>query len=222
MNKIFLSLLFCGVVIHQSGSAQKITHEAGFFLGTSFYMGDINPTRVFYAPSLAFGALYKMNITDMQSLRVQVNYGEIKGNDKDFNNAYQQYRGASFSASLIDINLNYEFNFLPLQYKERKTTFSPFIFGGVGLDLPLKSPGGVPGHPSLPFGAGLKYLPAKNITMGVEWSFRKTFIDNIDGVLNPGNNIDKSLINNTDWYSFAGFFITFRLFDNSNDCPAYK
>jgi hypothetical protein len=77
-------------------------------------------------------------------------------------------------------------------------------------------------HFSVPFGLGAKYMVSQNATIGFEWGFRKTFRDNIDGVVNPGGTLDKSSTNNADWYSFAGFFITFRLFNKGKECPVYK
>jgi len=221
MSKIFLATLLYLILFQQNNTAQ-VKHEMGFFAGTSYYMGDINPARQFYDPSPSAGVLYKMVLNKRSALAAHAYYAQFRGNDHDFSNTYQQQRGISFSASLIDINASYEFNFLPFEFNGRKTIFSPFLFVGLGYEVMLQSKYNVPNHFSIPFGTGIKYIVSKRMTAGVEWSFRKTFLDKIDGVENPGEEKYKSSISNTDWYSFAGIFITFRLFDHSGDCPAYQ
>jgi hypothetical protein len=220
MNKISPFLLFYFVLLQNITNAE-IVRELGGFIGTSYYNGEINPVKQFYDPSPAFGALFKLNFNSRQVLRFHAIYGQFRGNDLDFNNDWQQNRAVSFSASLVDVNACYEFNFLPYRYHERWHSFSPYLFAGLGYEFMIATKYNIGNHVSVPFGTGIKYLASKKITLGVEWGFRKTFQDNIDGITNPGNATNKSAINNNDWYSFAGFFITFRLFDHSGECPAY-
>lgn len=213
---LFVSLLFiCSSVLAQPHK------EAGFFAGTSYYIGDINTSRQFYEPSPSVGVLIKNFFNDRHCLRFSGFYGQFRGSDLDFNNEFQQNRRRTFSAALLDISLTYEFNFLPFSYKDRSAVFSPFLFGGLGYDLMVREQYPVGNHLSIPFGIGAKYLASRKVTLGLEWSFRKTFKDNIDGVESAGLPSEKSVISNKDWYSFAGFFITFRLFDNPGNCPVY-
>jgi hypothetical protein len=193
----------------------------GAFDGVSYYLGSINPTKQFYSPSLAYGLNSRYILNDREAFRLQINYGNVKASDRDFNNEFQQERDISFSASLLDIDALYEFNFLPFHYRERRHSFSPFLFTGLGYELILVSTYNIPGEFVVPFGMGVKYLLNKRTTVGLEWSFRKTFQNQIDGVGNPGGIQYKSILNNNDWYSFAGFFISFRLFDNGN-CAVYQ
>lgn len=195
--------------------------EGGFFLGTSYYLGDINPTRQFYDPSPSLGGLFKFYLNNRHCLRFSCYYGQFRGSDRDFSNEYQQVRNKSFSATLLDINAIYEFDFLPFKYDPRIKAISPFLFGGVGYDFPIRTQYAIGPHFSIPFGMGVKYMISRKVTIGSEWSFRKTFQDNIDGVVSPGGSSENSLLSNKDWYSFAGFFITFRLFDNTGNCPVY-
>jgi hypothetical protein len=220
MNKIFLATILNLIFFLQYNQAQVI-HQFGIFAGTTYYMGEINPSRQFYDPSPSAGLLYKLVLNKRAALGAHVYYAQFKGNDHDFSNEYQQNRAVSFSASLLDINATYEFNFLPFEFNARKTVFSPFLFVGLGYEYMLQSTYKVSNHFAIPFGVGIKYLASRKMTIGAEWSFRKTFLDNIDGIANPGETKYKSSISNTDWYSFAGIFITFRLFDHTGDCPAY-
>lgn len=217
----FTVLLFLSLLVLEIDAQKKPVREAGFFVGSSYYMGDINPTRQFYAPSPSFGLLVKYHLNDRHCLRFHSFYGQFKGNDLDFSNEFQKRRGASFSSALLDVDAIYEFNFMPFTYNPRSHSFSPYLFGGLGYELILQSQYSR-NQMTLPFGTGIKYMINRKITVGLEWSFRKLFSDNVDGLQNPGKTADKSTISNNDWYSFAGFFITFRLFDQGSDCPVYK
>jgi hypothetical protein len=224
MNKfrLIVVLLAISSQLIEASPPRKKT-EVGIFTGTSFYMGEINPDRLFYNPSLSFGGLFRWRLSGTYALRGQILYGQFSANDKDFNNPFQLNRNASFSSSLLDFNAIIEYNFLPFQFNERKKTFSPYLFLGVGYDFIISSSNNIIGnHFNIPFGAGIKYFLHKNIIIGAEWGFRKLLTDKADGVTNPGGNAYKSTFSNKDWYSFTGFFITFGLFGNQGDCPVYQ
>lgn len=219
--KLSRVLLFFFILISCSCFAQKRT-DFGFFGGTSYYLGDINPARQFYSPSVSFGGIFRQSLNKREVICAHVYYGSVKGADRDFANSFQQARNASFSASMLDVNLTFEFNFFPVIFQPRVKTFSPYTFVGAGYEIILASSNNTPGHFSVPFGTGIKYVANNKITLGAEWGFRKTFMDTIDGVVNPGEEKYQSAINNKDWYSFAGIFITFRLFDKTGNCPVYQ
>ena len=50
--------------------------DAGFFAGTSYYLGDINIRRHFYNPGLSLGAMVKQNVTEHHSFRANVFFGQ--------------------------------------------------------------------------------------------------------------------------------------------------
>ncbi len=93
-------------------------------------------------------------------------------------------------------------------------------------------------HFSIPFGFGLKYSVSKKIALSVEWGMRKTYTDYIDDVSttyylssstvkpgdpnypylvvsDPGKNHEpyqqRGNSETNDWYSFAGFTITYNI-----------
>ena len=72
---------------------------------------------------------------------------------------------------------------------------------------------------------GIKLSLGKKWSTGLEWDYRYTFNDTLDGVPGPLNNPvpsnSKSLFFNNDWYSYAGLFITYKVFDFPKECPAY-
>ena len=216
-NKKYFFTCIC-ILFMTNPLASQNKFEFGACGGISYYLGNFNPSRQFYSPSLAYGFTLGYILDPREALRFVINKGQLTGSGIDFNNANLP---VSFSTNLIDINAVYEFNYLPYKYKERHIVFSPFLFVGLGYEVIVQSTNNIPNHIVVPFGMGIKYLLTKKITVGLQWSFRKTFQDQIDGVGIPGGNTYKSFLNNNDWYSFAGFFISFRLFDNSN-CAVYQ
>jgi len=191
--------------------------EAGGFLGTSYYLGDINSRRQFYAPGISVGGLLKHNFTEHHILRAGAYLGKLKGNDLDFRNEYQQMRANSFDCTVLDCSVGYEFNFSPYVINRFEKKHSTFIFASVGYSLKLSSSTGIASnHVTIPFGVGYKYRLSKIVTIGCEWGMRKAFSDKIDGIVKPG---DSSLLHNNDWYSFAGIFMTFRVFEARAVCP---
>ena len=197
--------------------------DAGGFAGVSYYLGDVNSRRHFYRPSPSFGGLIKYNLTEHHCLRVNVFWGQLKGNDLDFKNEYQQMRAHSFETSLVDCHFGYEFNFMPYIVNHRVTSHTTCIFGALGYSVVLSSSSEmVDNHITIPFGVGYKYRFNDRVTLGCEWGMRKTFYDKIDNISNPGPDGSWSPSHNNDWYSFAGIYLTFRVFEKGGVCKGVK
>ena len=205
------------------GQVFRPNTEGGVFAGVSYYQGDINPRKLFYNPGISFGALVKHNFTEHHCLRFNMFYGQLKGNDLDFMNEYQQMRAQNFETSLLDCHIGYEFNFMPYVINRWKTAHTPYIFAAIGYSFIISSTTGMAtNHASIPFGVGYKYRFNDIIAVGCEWGMRKTFDDKLDGVLNPGPDGSYSKSHNNDWYSFAGIFVTFRIFEKGFACPGIQ
>lgn len=197
--------------------------ETGLFVGVSYYQGDINPRQTFYDPGLSFGVLFKHNFTEHHSLRINLFYGQLKGNDLHFTNDYQQMREQKFENQMLDCHIGWEFNFLPYIINRRKTVHTPYIFAALGYSLvPSSNATMAENHATIPFGAGYKYRFNDVVAIGCEWGMRKTFTDTLDGVLNPGPDGSYSQSHNNDWYSFAGVFVIIKVFEKGFACPGIK
>lgn len=199
-------------------SAQKKV-DMGVTAGASYYLGDINPERHFYAPSPAFGLLYRYNFNPRQNIRATVLYMGVKANDADFSNDYQRVRNESFNGNIVDVSIQFEFNFLPYSTLDDPWTLSPYVAGGLGLSVYLTDDYSY--GPSIPFGAGMKVNLKDGMAIAGEWSFIKTFADYWDGVTEPASPGYDSLIHNNDWYSYLGITFTWKIFDELMDCPTY-
>ncbi|MBN1416796.1 MAG: outer membrane beta-barrel protein [Bacteroidales bacterium] len=194
----------------------------GIIGGISYYMGDINPSMHYYNPSFAGGLIYRININTRYAIRGNAYYTTVSGSDLDFPELLhpdRPYEPVTFSTSLLDLNLQGEFNFLPFTPNVGKFNYTPYVSCGLGFSMALSSDAGTAHHLTLPFGIGVKLNLTKKISTGLEWSFRKAFSDIIDGQENPTG--DQSLIHNNDWYSYLGIFITYKFINFAIDCPAY-
>ena len=158
-----------------------------------------------------------------------------------------------FSRTFIDFNIGLELGFAPFEpvLHKMERRFAPYLFLGLGIVLAYPDsyrntgeaqiasnlyPGvyGTSDNNSstlqvlnIPIGAGVKWSPWKRWTVGVEWQFKKTFIDDVDRFNNinpnPDLNSDKkgSVLLNTDWISLFGVSLSYRLAPKQK-CPMVK
>jgi hypothetical protein len=188
--------------------------------GVTSYMGDINPGRLLYAPSPALGLFYRYNFHPRQSLRANILTGGIKGNDIDFDNDFQMNRAASFSGTVSEFALQYEFNFLPYSTAGKIWDFSPYFAAGLGAVYVNSTSSAV--VPVVPFSVGFKINVHKNVGLEAEYGFRKTFYDNFDGLNDFVAPSDFTWTHNNDWYTFTGISVTWKFYNKLAGCPAYN
>ncbi len=207
-------IIYIILVLFAKVEAQR-NANLGVFAGTSYYMGDINQQKLFYSPGIALGGIYRYNINKRYALRVSGYFTYLSGDPDDFSdNIYDITRASDFNRPLFDWTFQLEFNFLPYLPTVKKMDYTTYISGGIGCFTIANNP------VTIPFGIGAKLNVTNKLCAGAEWSFRKTFNDQIDYTGNPtGIN---SFIHNNDWYSFMGIFITYKFFNLMTDCPAYS
>jgi len=211
MKKILIFLIIVNSVVVIK--AQR-NDDIGIFAGTSYYYGDLNPNRIFYSPGLAMGGLFRFNINKRYALRINGYFTRLSANPNDFSDRIYDITASSpFNKYIFDAACQVEFNFMPYIPTFKKWEYTPYVSGGIGYfsisNIPV----------TIPFGVGIKLNVTKTICTGFEWSFRKTFNDVIDNTRNPTN--INSIVNNNDWYSFLGIFVTYKFFNFMSDCPAY-
>jgi hypothetical protein len=197
--------------------------DIGIFGGTSYYMGDLNPSKHFYSPGYAFGPIYRYNFDPRSSIRFSGIYHKLSGNSAGYGDLYVESLNSSFDATFIDASANYEINFIPYKTANRKLKQSLYLTAGAGYHVLLTTNAkeGM-SHFMIPFGIGYKFNTTKKMSAGVELSVRKTFTDTgIDGITNIDSETNNTLFGNKDWYTFAGIFISYKIFNYRDDCPAY-
>jgi len=209
----FFLVLF--LITYLTASSQE-KRDLGLQLGGSYYLGDYNIGKPLYQPSPAVGILFKYNLNNYYSLRFAATYGHLKGNYSP-NDNYLPLGSGDFNKKLVEVEASTEINFLAFdtrQYKKQK--FSPYFTIGVGMAY-------IEGQilPHIPFGIGLKISAGSRTAVGFEWRMHKTLSDKIDNYENLDDGT-KAFLHNNDWFSFAGIFLTYRLFNYSYTCPAYR
>lgn len=216
MYKLILGILFFAI---GNSAFSQTKAELGFFGGVSYYLGDINPQKQFYSNSVALGGIYRYNFNSRYALRAGMLFSGLKGEDKDFNNSYQKARGASFKTDLVDLSLQVEFNFQPFwsPKKAKSQTLVPYVTGGIGYIAPSSTSSSF----TIPMGVGVKTNLTGRWTAALEWSFRKTFTDDLDHLDDPNNLNTSSLMHNNDWASFFGVMISYKLFPDNEECHSY-
>jgi hypothetical protein len=214
---LFLILLSLSV----SGQSSA---DYGFFGGVSSYLGDINTNRLLYSPLPAGGVFYRYNLNPRQSIRANLLLGGLQGNDLDFNNDFQQIRQESFSGTVAEGVIQFEFNFLSYSTQGKRWNYTPYIATGVGIaffntDSPINDK---PFQPILPLSLGFKINIYKNLGIEAEYGFRKTFYDKFDGLKDNIDPHHTAWLHNNDWYSFAGIAFTWKIYNKLVGCPAFK
>ena len=217
MKRIHWFLLFLCLSLSLSGQRNA---DYGLFAGASSYLGDINPNRLLYSPLPAGGIFYRYNFHPRQALRASLFIGGLRANDLDFNNSFQTARAASFSGTVGEWALQFEFNFLPYTTQGKRWDYTPYIAAGAGIAFINTNT--FTYVPVIPFSFGFKVNIYKNIGLEAEYGFRKTFYDNFDGLKDLVAPSDFAWIHNNDWYSFAGVAVTWKIYSKLAGCPAYS
>lgn len=181
--------------------------EIGFLVGTSYYLGDLNPNKHFGNARPAAGLVYRYNLDTRWALKFNGMVGTLIGDDASKVGA-DKNRNLSFRSRVVDLSGQLELNFFHYYTGSGKYFFSPYIFtgfslftfnpqaeyGGEWFDLqPLNTEGqGTSQYPerksykltqvAIPFGIGLKLSLNKFFCVGAEWGIRRTYTDYLDDV----------------------------------------
>jgi hypothetical protein len=214
-----LPWIFLLLSLYSTAAGQR-NSDYGIFAGVSSYLGDINPNRLIYSPLPAGGIFYRYNFHPRYSIRTNLFFGGLRANDLDFKNSFQQTRAASFSGTVGEFTLQFEFNFLPYTTEGKFWDFSPYFAAGAGIAF-INS-GTTAFKPVIPFSVGFKVNVYKNMGLEAEYGFRKTFYDNFDGLQDLVAPADFGVIHNNDWYSFTGIAFTWKIYSRLAGCPAYS
>jgi hypothetical protein len=216
MKRLHWLLLFLFLSLSVYGQRSS---DYGLFAGVSSYLGDINPDRLLYSPLPAGGIFYRYNLNPREALRTNLFIGGLHANDLDFNNSFQQARAASFSGTVGEWALQFEFNFFPYSTEGKQWDFTPYLAAGGGVAF--VNTVSLTYVPVIPFSLGIKVNVYKNIGLEAEYGFRKTFYDNFDGLKDLVAPSDYSWIHHNDWYTFTGIAVTWKIYNKLAGCPAY-
>ncbi|MCX7863220.1 MAG: DUF6089 family protein [Bacteroidales bacterium] len=223
-------IVWAKVILAQNKLERNL--DFGIFGGTSYYQGDINHSRLFYKPMPSFGAILRYAYHTRWAIRFSVFSGSIKGSDYNFNNNYQQFRGANFSTPIVEATGQIECNFLPYRIGDKKKNWTPYIF--TGATFLIASYADHVYQPAIPFGIGIKKNFSTRFSLGIEWAYRKTFTDGLDNLswfekiptFDTENTHlilkQRAYFHQKDYYAFLGIFFTYKLRFFEEVCNAWE
>ncbi|MFM9075608.1 MAG: DUF6089 family protein [Bacteroidota bacterium] len=207
--------------------------EIGGGLGTFNYTGDLARTYDFRFSKPAATLFYRINFSQVVSLRTSVKFGTLAGSDKinPLDPAAAQ-RKASFKAGLVEFSPVFEYHFIDWRDANRRVRYSPYLFFGAGLFIfnvnttfsgtvtgpqPLTPPPAFSRvQVSIPFGGGFKYVLNPNWYVALDFGMRETFFDYLDGI-SSGNVKYKTYRygnpKDLDNYFFLGLTLTRTFYD---------
>ena len=218
---IFLIVFFCNT----TAMAQHKDFDVGILLGTSQYNGDINLTRAYYSPQPTIAGIFKKNYNPHYSLRLCATLGNLKAEDEDFDNAYQQNRNYYFdNTKIMEFSCGVEFNFFELTEDPKTHNFSPYVTFGLGA-LYMENSKWFEAI-DIPMGLGLKYKVHPRLELRGEWVFRKTFTDRLDQLADaPIDGYQQykqiSFQRTKDWFSVLGISLLMNFSDSKVPCHIY-
>lgn len=175
--------------------------EFGGMLGASNYHGDLAYNLVPGETHMAQSIHMRYNMSPYWSYRPSITHATISGNDANF--PEYRIRNLNFHSEIWEVNNSLEFNFLPFGSRILSKDFSSYAVLGIAVfrhnpktvfrdetyalrDLRTegqtnKSKYGLI-QIAIPFGGGIKYNINKNVVVGFEVAWRKTFTDYLDDV----------------------------------------
>ena len=175
--------------------------ELGIAAGGAGYMGDLNQNNPLLLSGINAGIFVKRNFSEYLGVRFNYNFGQIKGDDANSNNAQFRARNLSFKTNLTELSAIADFNFFgfPLNGDQRRIT--PYVFAGAGLLIfdPRKKIEGNIYHLTdyktegqeqpykdkvltIPYGLGIKYQRNGGFSVFSEIGYRSPNTDYLDDV----------------------------------------
>ena len=209
---LYTVLLFVAVLVTPFREIKSQNSEIGACVGTMFYLGDLNQTKLFKLNlkdkslnqlHIAGGFMYRYNISPRFAFKADFLFGKVSSTDVGTDMANRNF---NFFSPITEFSAEIELNFFELYNTTGKNRFSPYIFAGITLfsfnpqtsyndeiyELhSLSTEGqGLEGGPkpysltsaAIPFGIGIKATIGRYFAIGAEWGMRWTFTDYLDDV----------------------------------------
>lgn len=216
-RKTIFTFLLLFLFLYSGLRAQdNYKYEIGGMLGTSFYMGDANKTKLYQNPGLSVGAVLRYNVDLRWAIKSNFVIGKVSSDTRDSGNKFPLNQETSFSRMFYELGSQIEFNFF--NYSDQfaylgAKRISPYIFTGIGLTLGSGEKTFLDAN--IPIGIGVKYKIKERLNLGFEFSFRRLFSDSFD-VTKKGKDfnleepyeIKGGIFKNNDWYSLTMITLT--------------
>ena len=219
----------------QQGELLQYQQEIGAGIGLSSYIGDAGGG--FLAHPGAMGTiLWRYNINQRMVLKANLGMGHISGSTGG------QYVPADalsetpeggtpalamrFGRNIMDLGLQFEFNFLGYGRGESYkglSPWTPYLLAGVGVTVGMGGGGSAAGGMNIPLGVGFRYKLLARLNVGLEWSVRFTTSDRLDDngrrpLLKDPYGVKSGMFKNKDCYMLTYVFITYDISPKYRKC----
>lgn len=206
----------------QGDEAVEYTKEIGAGLGLNFMLSDMNSTW-YGGSNFSADVLMRFVLNPRMAVKLELGYNFIKGSasgEKEFYPAATEMPTTerlqqNMSGGIIDLAAMYELHFLPYGWYRNylgHKRITPYLQLGAGV---LYSTPGKAFTVQFPLGVGLKWKVARRVNLGLDWTFRFTLSDGLDGLKDP-TGISVSGFHGKDFYSKTMLTLTY---DISPKCP---
>ena len=195
--------------------------EVGAGAGLVTYLGDFN-ANLFQDIQPMGSLLAKYRLDPRRAVAFNVSYGQLKGSSRNAKTFYPGITDYTFTSSLVDVGMRFEYNFWPYgtgeEYRGAKR-LTPYIFIGLGATIAKADTADKTSVAmNVPLGGGVKYKMADRVNLGVEWTIHFTSSDLLDGVKDPYGITSSGLFKNTDCYSQLRVSVTYDLWAKCKTC----
>lgn len=223
MRKLVFTILLLMITVARMSAQDDPQYrmEIGAGIGLVSYEGDFNGS-VFSNMQPMGTVVGRYNFDPYKALRLGVSFGKLKGSSKDVKTYYPAYETEpySFSNTLVDASLVFEYNFWPYgtgrDYRGAKR-ITPFVFGGLGATF-VKTDSKNVFTANVPIGIGVKYKVSERINLGLDWTIHFSLSDELDGVKDPYGIKSSGLFKNTDCYSALELTLTYAFSAKCRTC----
>lgn len=222
MRKATLLLLMLAAMLNMNAQTDdEYLMEIGGGVGFLGYLGDYNNVLTRDLQPMAT-LLVRRNLNPYMGLRLAASFGKLKGDERDVKTVYPStgITPYSFSRTLTDVSLTYEYNFWPYgtghdYYGAKRLT--PFVFLGLGGTY-AGGDGSSVFTANVPIGLGLKYKVGQRMNVGVEWAMHFSMSDKLDGRKDPYGITSSGMFKNTDCYSVLQLTLSYSFMPKCTTC----
>lgn len=222
MRKATLLLLMLAAMLNMNAQTDdEYLMEIGGGVGFLGYLGDYNNVLTRNLQPMAT-LLVRRNLNPYMGLRLAASFGKLKGDERDVKTVYPStgVTPYSFSRTLTDVSLTYEYNFWPYgtghdYYGAKRLT--PFVFLGLGGTYAVGDGSSV-FTANVPIGLGLKYKVGQRMNVGVEWAMHFSMSDKLDGRNDPYGITSSGMFKNTDCYSVLQLTLSYSFMPKCTTC----
>ena len=222
MRKATLLLLMLAAMLNMNAQTDdEYLMEIGGGVGFLGYLGDYNNVLTRDLQPMAT-LLVRRNLNPYMGLRLAASFGKLKGDERDVKTVYPStgVTPYSFSRTLTDVSLTYEYNFWPYgtghdYYGAKRLT--PFVFLGLSGTY-AGGDGSSVFAANVPIGLGLKYKVGQRMNVGVEWAMHFSMSDKLDGRNDPYGITSSGIFKNTDCYSVLQLTLSYSFMPKCTTC----